>query len=107
MSLLAWIELIVWEKTISLRDNYCGHPAEYNSTFEAELVGNIISGLTYGKAAGLDYITAEHLQYSHPIISTLSAKLYNLLMRCHYVPHGFGLSYTMPIPKIKDFISKL
>ena len=24
-------------------------------------------------------------------------------MRCHYVPHGFGLSYTVPIPKSKDF----
>ena len=86
-----------------MRDNYCGHPADYKSPFDAEIVGNIISGLTHGKAAGLDYITAEHLKYNHPIISTLLAKLYNLSMRCHYVPHGFGLSYTVPISKIKDF----
>ena len=69
-------------------------------------MGNIISGLGRGKAAGLDNLTAEHLHNSHPIISTLLAKLYNLMMLCHYVPTGFGLSYTVPIPKVKDCHSK-
>ena len=67
---------------------------------------NIILSLSRGKAAGLDCITAEHLQNCHPIISTLLAKLFNLMMRYHYVPRGFGLSYTVPIPKVKDCRSK-
>ncbi len=90
------------EDYVSLRENYCGFPADYNSLFDAELVGNAISSLSHGKAAGLDCITAEHLQYSHPVISTLLAKLFNLIIRCHHVPHGFCLSYTVPIPKTKD-----
>ena len=94
------------EDYVSLLDNYCGLPADYSNIFDAELIGNIMSGLTHGKGAGLDYIIAEHLQYSHPIISTLLAKLYNLLMRCHYVPHGFGPSYTILFIKIKDFCFK-
>jgi Reverse transcriptase (RNA-dependent DNA polymerase) len=28
------------------------------------------------------------------------------MMRYHYVPRGFGLSYTVPIPKVKDCKSK-
>jgi hypothetical protein len=55
---------------------------------------------------GLDCITSEHLQNCHPITSTLLAKLFNLMMRYHYVPRGFGLSYTVLIPKVKDCRSK-
>jgi len=55
---------------------------------------------------GLDSLTAEHLHYSHSIISTLLAKLFNFVMLCHYVPIGFGLSNTVPIPKVKDYRSK-
>jgi len=28
------------------------------------------------------------------------------MMLCHYVPIGFGLNYTVPIPKVKDCRSK-
>ena len=79
-----------------------------NSSFDAEKVGNIIFSLSRGKAAGLDCITAEHLQNCHPIISTLLAKLFNLMMRYNYVPRGFGLSYTVPIfLKLKTADQKL
>ena len=89
-----------------LRENYTGLPANCNNTCDAELVGNIIYALSRGKAAGLDNVTVEHLLNSHPIISALLAKLYNLMLLCHYVPTGFGLSYTVPIPKDKDCRSK-
>ena len=34
-----------------------------------ELISRIIDQLQRGKAAGLDNIAAEHLQYSHPVLS--------------------------------------
>jgi hypothetical protein len=80
---------------------YHGLPIDHNSSFDAELLGNI-SALGNGKAAGLDGLTAAHLHNSHRIKSTLLAKLYNLMMLCCYVPAGFGLSYTVPLPKVKD-----
>ena len=76
------------------------------NSFDPELVGNIITSLNRGKAAGIDGITAKHLQKCHPIVSTLLVKLYNLMMNCHYVPVSFGLSYTVPIPKVKECQSK-
>jgi len=43
----------------------CSYDNE-SKTFDAELVEIIIKKLKRGKAAGLDGVTAEHLQYSHP-----------------------------------------
>jgi len=37
--------------------------------FDAELVETVVAKMKRGKAAGLDSITAEHLQYSHPVLS--------------------------------------
>ena len=50
-----------------------------------------------GKAAGLDGLTAEHLQYSHPLLPCVLAKLVNLMLRLGHVPRSFGNSYTVPI----------
>jgi hypothetical protein len=52
-----------------------------------------------GKAAGLDELTAEHLQYAHPILPCLIAKLFNLVIHYEYVPTAFGVSYTVPLLK--------
>jgi len=46
-----------------------------------------------GKAAGLDGLTAEHLQHCHPI--QFMAKLFNLFMEIALVLAKFGLSYTL------------
>ena len=60
-----------------------------------------------GKAAGSDSLTIEHLQYSHPALYLLLAKLCNLFMKCGCVPNDFGLSYTVPILKdSKNSVSK-
>lgn len=59
----------------------------------------IIKKLKRGKAAGLDGVTAEHLQYSHPLLPCVLAKLFNFMIKLGYVPHSFGESYTVPILK--------
>ena len=54
-----------------MRGSYCGPSTpSYDSScdFDAELVETVITKMKRGKAAGLDGITAEHLQYSHPLL---------------------------------------
>ena len=47
----------------STRDTYCGMPLTDDHTFDVELVDNIVYQMKRGKAAGLDNLTIEHLQY--------------------------------------------
>jgi len=54
--------------------------------FDAELVENFISKLKCGKAAGLDGISAEHLQNCHAILPGILAKLFNTMISLGYVP---------------------
>ena len=49
--------------------------------FDAELLGNVIIDLKRGKAAGLDTLTAEHLQNSHCLLPCVLAELFNLILR--------------------------
>ena len=46
------------------RPSYVGSPYLEEYRFDAELVGTVIKNLKRGKAAGLDTLTAEHLQYA-------------------------------------------
>jgi hypothetical protein len=78
-----------------MRQDYAGFPVNEENQFDSELTGNIISDLKRGKAMGLDGLTAEHLQYSHPILSVILAKLFNLMLLCSHVPESFGVSYTI------------
>ena len=52
-----------------------------------------------GKAAGLDTLTAEHLQYSHPAIATVLSKLFYLIITSGHIPPKFGMSFTVPLLK--------
>jgi len=70
---------------------------------KVELIAGVIKR---GKAAGLDNIMAEHLQYSHPVLPCLLTKLFNLMFEFSYVPSSFGYNYIVPIPKLKDFHNK-
>jgi hypothetical protein len=81
---------------LDLRSNYSGFALPSKNVFDAELLGNVIDNLSRGKAAGLDGVTAEHLQYCHPIISSVLLRLFNLMLLCHHVPGGFCHSYTVP-----------
>jgi len=63
-----------------MRQDYTGFPVNEENQFDAELMRNIIY-----KAMGLDGLTGEHLQYSHPILSVILAKLFNLTLLCSRV----------------------
>ena len=52
-----------------------------------------------GKAPGLDELTIEHLVNSHPVLVVILSKLFNLFVSAVHVPHGFRLSYTVPLLK--------
>ena len=52
-----------------------------------------------GKTASVDKITAEHIKYCRPIITAMINKLFNLMAKYNYVPNGFGIAITIPIPK--------
>jgi len=86
------------------RCNYQGLPL--TEDFNVELVSRVIYNMKRGKAADLDSLTAEHLLFSHPILPCLLARLFNLILRCNYVPSTFKFSYTIPIPKLQDCRTK-
>jgi hypothetical protein len=52
-----------------------------------------------GKAAGLDGITIEHLQYGHPLLICCLSKLFNHMVKSGHIPLSFGQSYTVPLLK--------
>ena len=87
------------EKYNNVRENYCGLPFDEELLFNVELIDKSVKSLGLGKAAGLDGLTAEHLQSSHPVLFTLLNKLFNLMIKHGYVPDSFGASYTVPLPK--------
>ena len=55
---------VLSEQYNEMRSNYVGAPHVTEYDFDAQLVENIICDLKHGKAAGLDNLTAEHLQYT-------------------------------------------
>ena len=85
----------------AMRSVYCGDPYLTDHIFDACLVERIIDDMKRDKAAGLDHLTAEHLQYCHSLLPAVLAKLLNLIVLTGYIPVGFGYSYTVPIPKQK------
>jgi Reverse transcriptase (RNA-dependent DNA polymerase)/Endonuclease/Exonuclease/phosphatase family len=84
------------------RPGYCGTPFDDSLAFDVELVDSAIKSLKRGKAAGLDGVTGDHLQWCHPALATLLLRLFNLMIKCAYVPRDFGRSYIVPIPKDKS-----
>jgi len=59
-----------------------------------------------GKAADIDGLTVEHLQYSHPVLAVLLSKFLKLIVSSHYIPASFKCGYIVPIPKVKDSRTK-
>jgi exonuclease III len=90
----------------SRRRNYCGYLLTHDHYFTVELLSHVMADLKHGKAAGLDGLTAEHLMHSHPVLSCILTKLFNLMLQYSHVPPAFGVSYTVPIPKISDCRTK-
>jgi hypothetical protein len=81
------------------RPSYFGLNTAKDSSFDVELVETIVFRMKRGKAAGLDGLAVEHIQFCHPCIYVLLYKLFNLIVKCGFVPDDFGFSYTIPIPK--------
>lgn len=96
----------LYSEYVNQRANYSGFSLQSTELFDAELLGDVIDNLSCGKAAGLDSLTAEHLKNCHPILPTLLANLFNLMLLCNRVPSGFFHSYTVPLPKLKNCRSK-
>jgi len=67
--------------------------------FVSRLNSSVILKLKYGKPAGLDGLSAEHLLYSHPLLPCVLAKLFNMMVKCSYVHRSFDKSYTVPLLK--------
>ena len=51
-----------------MREGYCGLPMPEISDFDVELVSKVIQELKYGKAPGIDGLSAEHILYAHPTV---------------------------------------
>jgi len=67
-------------------------------------LSELIAHMENGEVAGLDDLFCEHLKYCHPVAVIILFKLFHLFVLFEYLPRGFGLSYTVPIPKcVHDF----
>src|SRR5580692_388202 len=81
--------------------------AEYNSDIlthvdsllSAEDIHRALTRLHTGKSPGHDQIMTEHVVHCHPVIYTLLAKLFNLMIASGFVPNDFGMGVLIPIPK--------
>jgi len=94
------------QEYLSLRGSYCAMPITEDHHFDTELVSSVIAHLKNGKAAGIDGLSAEHLQFSHPVLSVIVSKLFQLMLLYSVVPQGFKYSYIVPVPKPKECYSK-
>ena len=74
--------------------------------FDLELVDRVITELKVGKAVGVDSLSAEHLQFSHPIVVYVIHKLFNFMIDVRFVPDAFGMGITTPIPKGSNYTCK-
>ena len=83
----------------AMKRKYVGLPYSYDHTFDVELVDKIITELKKNKAAGLDNLTAEHQQFSQPIVVSVMYTLFNIMMSYGYVSASCGRSYTIPLSK--------
>jgi len=67
--------------------------------FCAELVALSVAKLHPGKATCFDGLQSEHISYCHPIIYTVLARLFYMIMISGYVPKDFKCGMLIPIPK--------
>jgi len=89
----------------SLRTDYVGAYHSEEFCFDTELLENILSSMKRGKAVDF-YGSKNHLQYSHPILCCVLAKLFNWFLHVGYVPSQFGISYTVPLLKCNTGYNK-
>ena len=66
-------------------------------------VGTLISSLPKGKAAGPDYLSNEHLIFSHTLIANTLETLFNVILISGHIPSIFHQGLIVPIPKKEEF----
>ena len=72
-----------------------------------QLVSHKMQNLKRGKtAANVSGLSVKHMLFSHPILSVILSKLFQLIWLTEYIPDGFKYNYIVPIPKPKDCHSK-
>ena len=76
------------------RPNY-----SYPVVIDVELLGDLVSKLERGKASGSDNVSAEHILFAHPVLVSVLARIFNLVLLTGVVPISFCESLTVPIPK--------
>jgi exonuclease III len=87
------------ELNIELTDYIGDYITEENIMLNAEAIAIAVCKLNNGKAPGFDGITLEHILHCHPIIYTLLAKVFSIILKTAYVPTAFGRGTIIPIPK--------
>ena len=92
------------DEYIDTRATYQGLPL--TESFDVETISVAMAKLKLGKAPDLDRLTSEHLLYSHPILSCILYKLFNVILFTGIVPQAFGRSYTVPLCKLNDSRTK-
>ena len=73
---------------------------------DVSLVDRCVRELKGGKVAGLDEVCSENLLFSHPIIVCILVAVFNWVLETAHIPDSFSQSYTIPIPKISDKVSR-
>ena len=86
-------------------EKYCGFPCS-DVSFDVKLVSKIIFDLKRGKSADIDGLSNEHVIFCHPILPMIFSRVFQIILRTHYIPSRFNWSYIVPIPKPKDVYSK-
>jgi len=79
------------------RKDYVGDPLTDTYIFDAELVEAVCCKMKLGKAAGLDELTVEHIINSHPVLISILARLFTLIIFVSHVPYKFRLSYMYTV----------
>ena len=95
------------EFNVKNNKDFLDHFREYSGNFFSvdkyhvnnEIIGLSIAKLSSGKSAGCDGLTSEHLTNCHPVLFSMLAKLFNLMLLFSHVPPDFGRGITIPIPK--------
>jgi len=79
--------------------SYQGASFNYDSIISIDVIEHFISDFSCGKTAGFHHLTAEHLKYCHPVVSSSLRILFSLMISLQYVPSAFGHGITVPLPK--------
>jgi hypothetical protein len=79
----------------------------YPVHIDAELLGDLVSQLERGKAPGSDNVSSEHILFAHPVLVSILACVFNLVLFTGTVPASFCESLTVPIPKNNNGSSRV